>query len=542
MNAELSARRRGYGLSWLLTGSLLLLLAAGAMLVYELVGFRAIQALLPAGITVAGVDVSGVSGRDAVANWESVYAEPVLLVYRDARGAHPILFHPDQVGWQISSEPMLADVLALGESDGGFWRRFLNFMLSQERTVSRDIPLLASYQEPALEAFLLDVARRYDSVTGAPGYDMQTLTVFPGESGHALNIEAAMPAIDRALRMPTNRVVDLPIRIVEREAPTLVTLRELIIDFLDAEGFIYDGQRTLASIFVFDLISGDELNILGDVAYSAASTVKLPIMLDYFRRLTYAPSPDEAWLLANSLLCSNNASSNLLMEIIGSDDIFAGLRSVNTSLQMMGARNSYITAPFILGVADQEIGSIQPPLTSPNSRYRADADPYNQTTAEDMGGLFTLLYDCAEFASGLLTALPDGTISRAECRQMLQLMSANDIGRLLQGGIPRSAVISHKNGWVFDTVGDAGIVYSPNGRDYVISVYLWEETEFQDYEKLWPLVEAISRAAWNYFNPEAPLLLPRQDLPNSAVECEGNYLPPSPAFVNLDDINAWRRP
>ena len=111
-----------------------------------------------------------------------------------------------------------------------------------------------------------------------------------------------------------------------------------------------------------------------------------------------------------------------------------------------------------------------------------------------------------------------------------------------EGGIPRDAVVSHKNGWVFDTVGDAGVVYSPNGRHYVISVFLWEETEFQDYEKLWPLVEAISRAAWNYFNPEAPLLLPRADLPVTAVECEGNYLPPGPGFVDLDDINGWRRP
>ena len=101
--------------------------------------------------------------------------------------------------------------------------------------------------------------------------------------------------------------------------------------------------------------------------------------------------------------------------------------------------------------------------------------------------------------------------------------------------------ISHKNGWIFDTVGDAGVVYSPNGRHYVISVFLWERVEFQDYEKLWPLLEEVSRAAWNFFNPENALLNPRTDLPPTAQECEGNYLPPSPEYVNLDDINHWRR-
>lgn len=124
---------------------------------------------------------------------------------------------------------------------------------------------------------------------------------------------------------------------------------------------------------------------------------------------------------------------------------------------------------------------------------------------------------------------------------MLEVTSAVDLERLLQGGIPPDARISHKNGWIFDTVGDAGIVYSPNGRHYVISVFLWERTEFQNYEKLWPLVEEISRAAWNFFNPENALLQPRADLPATAAECEGNYLPPNAEAVNLDDINAWKR-
>jgi hypothetical protein len=89
-------------------------------------------------------------------------------------------------------------------------------------------------------------------------------------------------------------------------------------------------------------------------------------------------------------------------------------------------------------------------------------------------------------------------------------------------------------------VGDAGIVYPPSGRNYVISVFLWEEAEFQNYERLWPLVEGISRTAWNYFSPGEALVAPR-DLPATALECEGNYLPP-PGEVNLDDIDSWRVP
>ena len=318
-------------------------------------------------------------------------------------------------------------------------------------------------------------------------------------------------------------------------------MQDLIVDLLDSQGFIYDGLGTVASIYVQDLVSGEEINILGDVAFSGASTVKLAIMLDYFRFLASEPTADEAWLMVNSMLCSNNASSNLIMEIIGGGDIFTGLRSVNDTVQRVGIENTYITAPFYLGVEGQQLGSIQAPDTSPNPNFDTEPDPFNQTTAEDMGTLFSLIYDCAEYDSGLRYALPESQITQRECRQMLEVASANDLERLLQGGIPPDARISHKNGWIFDTVGDAGVVYSPSGRHYVISVFLWEQTEFQDYDKLWSLVEEISRAAWNFFNPEQALLQRRQNLPATALECEGNYLPPGPEFVNLDDINAWRR-
>ncbi|MBN2470947.1 MAG: serine hydrolase, partial [Anaerolineae bacterium] len=80
-----------------------------------------------------------------------------------------------------------------------------------------------------------------------------------------------------------------------------------------------------------DLTTGEEISLNGDVAFSAASTVKLPILLSYFHYQTFAVPQEEAWLLANSLLCSNNSSSNLLMQIMGGagTDIFPGLQYVS---------------------------------------------------------------------------------------------------------------------------------------------------------------------------------------------------------------------
>jgi beta-lactamase class A len=244
--------------------------------------------------------------------------------------------------------------------------------------------------------------------------------------------------------------------------------------------------------------------------------------------------------MANSLLCSRNSSSNLLLRLIGETDILAGVRSVSDTAQQLGAKNTYINAPFVEGVAGEQFGSTTAPATSPNPDHNTDPDPFNQTTAEDLGTMYSLIYDCANYGSGLITAFPGGEFTQTECRQMLELMSGNDLLRLLQGGLPAGTRISHKNGWLTETVGDAGIVYSPNGRNYVISVFIWEDTGFQNFERLWPLVEDISRAAYNYFNPNEPLLTARTDLPATAQDCEGNYLPPSPELTNLNDIDSWR--
>jgi beta-lactamase class A len=314
-------------------------------------------------------------------------------------------------------------------------------------------------------------------------------------------------------------------------------LRELIIAYLDSEGFVYDGQATVASVFIMDLETGEEVNILGDVAVSAASTVKVSILIDYYRNLLVAPNDDEAFLMSQSLLCSNNSSSNLIMQIIGEDDLFAGIADVTNTTQYLGARNSYISAPLYLG-GDQVLGSIPAPVTQPNPSFNTGADPFNQTTTEDLGTLFSHIYDCANYGSGLMAAYPDGEFTQNECRQMLELMSANDLGRLLQGGIPPGTRISHKNGWLENVHGDAGIVYPPNGRNYVIAAFVWENSEFFSYTRAWPLIEGISRAAWNYFVPEQPLIAPRTDLPETAQECVA-FAPPY-GEVNLDTISSWQ--
>ncbi len=545
----LNKRRKRRGLPIVQIMSALMIMAAIGLFVFYLVRFSQQPEKLAGDISVGNVSVGGLSKREALSTIVSAYQKPVILYYAN----DPIQLDPSTVGFTINGESMLASASAAGDLSGSFWSRFLTYMLGRETQQTVNVPLTAQYQENLIEQFLRDISARYDRKSGDASYDLSTLTLRPGASGYSLDIAAAVPLVEAALKSPTNRIVNLPFIEGSVNAGNIGTLQKMIEEYLDSKGFIYDGQTTVASVFIEDLKTGEEVNINGDVAFSAASTIKVPIVLDYFRQLWVAPTQDEAWLMANSLLCSNNASSNLMMQITGEraaiqdkvdpgDDnkkLFNGIGDVTKNAQYLGARNTYITAPLVLGIQGQQLGSIPAPQTSPNKTVKTESDPYNQTTTEDMGTLFSEIYDCANYGSGLMTAYPNGEYTQTECKQMLELMSANDLLRLLQGGIPEGVRISHKNGWVTDMSGDAGIVFPPNGRDYTIAVYLWQKTDFQDYTKLWPLIEDISRAAWNYFNPDNPLIAPRTDLPETAQACAGNFLPPQ-GQVNLDDINSWR--
>jgi beta-lactamase class A len=531
------SRRRRRRLPILPVFSVIMLMIAIGLLVISLVDFSQRGDHLPSDISVAGIQVGGLTPAEAVVRWETAYQEPVVLYYEDS----PILLDPASVGFRTNRDIMITQMQNVDQADGGFWLNFFNHLTQQELQESVEIPLIADYQASLLEQFLQDIAARYDHPPGTAGYDVATLTTYPGTQGFVLDIERAKQMIEAALFNPTQRTVILPTRNENSSTPSIDTLENLLVAYLDSQGFIYDSQTTVASVFILDLATGEEINLLGDVAFSAASTAKVGILIDYFRYLDFAPNQEEAWLMANSLLCSNNSSSNLIMQIIGNNDLFAGLEDVDQTEQYIGARNSFITAPFYLGVEGQQLGSIPAPVTSPNPNFNTQPDPYNQTTTEDLGTMFSMIYDCANYGSGLMAVYPDGEFTQQECRQMLNLMSANDLLRLLQGGIPAGTKISHKNGWLENVHGDAGIVFPSNGRDYVIAVFLWEDTDFFDYTIAWPLIEGISRAAWNYFSPEQALLAPRDDLPVAAQECEGNFLPPYEQ-LDLNNINGWRNP
>ena len=132
-----------------------------------------------------------------------------------------------------------------------------------------------------------------------------------------------------------------------------------------------------------------------------------------------------------------------------------------------------------------------------------DPDPYSQTTPSDIGMLLEDIYQCSQTGGGALPAVFPGEIDQADCLQMNTLLINNRLPMLLTAGLPEGTPIAHKHGWVtvngvINTIGDAGIIYSPGGN-YVMVVFLYHPVQLV-WDSASLLVTELSNAVYNYYN------------------------------------------
>ena len=59
-----------------------------------------------------------------------------------------------------------------------------------------------------------------------------------------------------------------------------------------------------------------------------------------------------------------------------------------------------------------------------------------------MGSLLAMIYHCAQGAGGAIEAAFAGAVTQAECRDLLDFMSRNEIGSLLEQGVPVEATLA----------------------------------------------------------------------------------------------------
>ncbi len=479
--------------------SILFLTAALVLGIFSLVNYSRQRNNYPAGMNIAGIPAGGLTPAEASQRLLEVYTSPIEMLYNEAI----IHINPAVVGFQPDVETMLAaaDLTRTGTS---FWSGFWDYLWSRTPPETT-IPLSATISDDRLREYLQnEIATRYD-LPPAPAVPVPGGTSFlAGQPGQTLDIDRAVLLISDALRSPTNRSVALTFTRSAAARPTSENLSILLKQIVTVSDF--DG---LIGLYMVDLQTGQEIHfainnkqeigVEPDIAFTASSTIKVPIVASYLINRGSNLDSTTSEIISRVLGRSDNSATDLVLERINAA---IGPLIVTQDMKTIGLTSTFINGFFAPGSPP-----LSPqPVTPGNSRTDifTDPDPYSQTTPSEMGALLADLYQCAQNSGGaLIAAFPD-QVTPATCQLLIDFMAQDKLGSLIQGGVPDGTLVPHKHGYVPAADGvvrdtsDVGIIYTPGGN-FILSIY-----SYHPVNNIWniinPLIGDLTKAIYNYFN------------------------------------------
>ncbi|HEY9699358.1 MAG TPA: serine hydrolase [Trichocoleus sp.] len=215
-----------------------------------------------------------------------------------------------------------------------------------------------------------------------------------------------------------------------------------------------DLKDLTPGVFLTDLDSGDYFSLNGASTFSAASTIKVPILVAFFQDIDagkirldeeltmqekdvatgsgdmqYAEVGSKYSALevaTNMIVISDNTATNMLIRRLG------GIEAVNQRFKQWGLQQTLI------------------------QNVLPDLEGTNTTSPKEL--------------SALMAVLSQGELLSMKSRdRALEIMRQTVTDTLLPTSLRPGATISHKTGDIGSLVGDTGLIDMPSGRRYAIT-------------------------------------------------------------------------
>jgi len=220
-----------------------------------------------------------------------------------------------------------------------------------------------------------------------------------------------------------------------------------------------------------DLASGDTLFINADSSFHAASTMKVPVMIELFRGAAARSfAMDQRLMLVNQFASIVDGSLYSLDSTSDSDTTLyhrIGERvTIDTLLRLMITRSSNFATNTLIALVGAE--NVTRTMRSLGARRiqvlrgvedgkAFDKGLNNTTTARDL--------------AIILRAIEEGKAAPpAATRQMLGILLAQEFNEKIPAGLPAGTRVAHKTGEITAVSHDAAIVYLPGRKPYVLVV------------------------------------------------------------------------
>lgn len=238
-----------------------------------------------------------------------------------------------------------------------------------------------------------------------------------------------------------------------------------------------------------DAKPGEELLINPDLQLHAASTMKVPVMIELFRQVEAGQRKlDDTVLVTNQFTSIHDGTPYTLSATEDSDgEIYKAMGkplsyrtlveaaitvssnlATNILIEQLGAKNIQATVDRLNASGMQVLRGVE-------DQKAFDAGKNNSTTARGL----LMLFD----------AIGNGkAVSPAASAAMVDILKRQKFVGGIPAGLPPGTPVAHKTGWITRIRHDAGIVYGP--RPYVLVVLT---RGIQDPKVADTLIASISR-------------------------------------------------
>lgn len=313
-----------------------------------------------------------------------------------------------------------------------------------------------------------------------------------------------LSVLDPATRVPTNPSMQSSTNNAGQNQPQLTPnaaaslyLSQEIIPLKDAVQNLAATYANLTpGVFLVDLDTGGYVDVNSSTSFSAASTIKVPILMAFFQDVdTGKIRLDEMLTLEKDMVAGG--SGNLQYQKVGTQ--YAALEvatkmitiSDNTATNMLITRLGGIEA---LNQRFQSWGLTATTIRNP----LPDLPGTNTTSPREMGNLMAMVNQ-------------GNFISMRSRDLMLDIMRRTERNNLLPAGLGAGARTYHKTGDIGAMLADVGLIDTPTGKRYIASVMVQRPNNDPRAEKL---ISSISSAAY------------RQLSQNTAPSNTTNTVPP----------------
>lgn len=251
----------------------------------------------------------------------------------------------------------------------------------------------------------------------------------------------------------------------------------------------------VVGVYLKDLDGGTEWRVNADTVFHAASTMKVPVMIEFFRQFEEGRfARDEQIRLENRFASIVDGSAYSLNAGDDSDSLMYArvgtMVPVRELVERMITRSSNLATNAVIALVDprraQQTARALGAATMMVRRGVEDGKAFerglNNTTApRDLGVL-------------LESIVTQRAASPESCREMLAILERQEFNEEIPAGLPPGTRVAHKTGEITGVLHDAAIVFPPQGRAPFILVVLTKNID--DQRQARALIQDIARFTW----------------------------------------------